>query len=89
MVGEFRLYILGVRTMWQSIETAPRDGTRIDVWIAATSERVTDVFWGHSADDYNRAQMSWVFTHIYGDYTGMDFGVGGVVTHWMLRPGPP
>ena len=36
---------------WQPIETAPRDGTYIDIW-SPRDGRVTEVFWDTEGDDW-------------------------------------
>lgn len=66
------------RSAWQAIDTAPKDGTLIDVW---ATERVPDVkwlrgYWRHWAlDGYDN--MAWV-------------PIDGLTpTHWMPLPAPP
>jgi hypothetical protein len=74
---------------WQPIETAPKDGTVIDVWVndnrssTPTGRRYTGVRW-----DYG---WRW-FDPYYdgrGSYVGIDNGVNVLVTHWMPLPTPP
>lgn len=39
---------------WQPIETAPKDGTKIDVWMMPQGYRLTDVFWSDIQDAWCR-----------------------------------
>jgi hypothetical protein len=77
---------------WRNIETAPRDGTIIDVWVHHISRPVQDGF--------RVADVSWV-THLkarshgwYQERPGGD-GLhdptmpGKKVTHWMPLPSAP
>ena len=60
---------------WHPIETAPKDGTQIDVWVSgAYGYRVADVRWAP-----NREQ----WTTLRGYY------ITAKVTHWMSLPAPP
>jgi len=63
---------------WQPIDTAPRDGRDIDVWVRHTSsgteERIVDVCW------YNGGWYS---------YERDFFEVSFEVTHWMPIPAGP
>ena len=65
---------------WQLIETAPRDGTNIDLW--ALGERVADCTW-------NSHRKRW--EHWWqGDFDGMGMVcVDGHATHWMPIPDAP
>lgn len=75
-------------TDWQPIETAPKDGTRVDLWTGG--RRVTGAFY---KDDGWTVWVRWVRdkrqtsgglptgTH---RYTGVDSP-----THWMPLPEPP
>jgi hypothetical protein len=75
---------------WQPIETAPKDGTEIDVWVLdarraiPTGRRYTNAKWhGYG--------WQW-FDPYYGDvgaYVGLDNGVNVRVTHWMSAPTAP
>lgn len=64
---------------WQPIETAPKDGTKIDVWCPGYG-RIADARfvegrwreWGINECD----QMTWV-------------QIGDRITHWMPLPEPP
>jgi hypothetical protein len=63
---------------WQPIETAPKDGTRVDVW---SGDRFTDARW------CARHKQWEVFIP---DYNGGEWtGVYAPPTHWMPLPAPP
>ena len=73
---------------WKPIETAPKDGTRVDLW---TSEgRVPNAFW--RADHWTiwlrwKRDSTWRSgppkgAHVYTN-------VVGAVTHWQPLPPPP
>ena len=75
---------------WQPIETAPKDGTVIDVWLASTREwrppdgeaaRCPDVKWmdGRGWCCFDDEEGSWL--SIEDRYWS--------VTHWMPIPSPP
>lgn len=73
---------------WRSIETAPKDGTSIDLWGAEreryVNTRVPDCFW---------YEGRWVHCRtIHDDESAdnpMDVAPIYNVTHWRERPGPP
>lgn len=63
--------------MWMPIETAPKDGTVIDLWDAAYEYRICDCQWiMQSTEGY------WVRRD--GHCAEIE-----VVTHWMPLPEPP
>ena len=80
-------------TVWQPIETAPKDGTRIDVWLSKSRRRVTNCYWGRPSHtcgenegycDSCPDRDGWV--------DGEDFMNGYTdeePTHWMPLPTPP
>jgi len=75
---------------WQPIETAPKDGTKIDIWIAG--ERRTDVRWMWSEDKPHREW--WCVEEPDGDWGRMEWCNLGQTysvapTHWMPRPKSP
>jgi hypothetical protein len=63
---------------WQPIETAPRDGTRIDLWLVdekGDGHREPDAYWvtDRYVDDYRRSRGKrdgWFAPN--NDYDGMD-----------------
>lgn len=69
---------------WQPIETAAKDGTKIDVWAYwpehGVSYRVTDASW----TEYD-GRGGWLLNG-YVDYT---YAYPPQVTHWRKRPTPP
>lgn len=71
---------------WQPIETAPRDGTLIDLWISAVdcAFRAVDFKWEVTE---TQKQGQWV-----KDGNPLDWHYGNVgmqATHWMPVPAPP
>lgn len=60
---------------WQPIETAPKDGTEIDVWCASAGGfRIPSVIWEDR----------------YGAFFSAEEGVlGDDISHWMPLPQPP
>jgi hypothetical protein len=69
---------------WQPIETAPKDGTRVDLW-AKTWIASQDRF------EYQRFPNCWWIKG--GDFGGRSYWVDldkhWYPTHWMLLPAPP
>lgn len=69
-------------TEWQPIETAPKDGTRVDLWVEVSllgAGRETDCYWDRGA---------WFIpANNYGD--GCSTYDGQMPTHWMPIPEPP
>lgn len=64
---------------WQPIETAPKDGTTIDLWLQA-GERIADARWNRDA---------WRFW-CQDEFESMDWiKIVGRATHWMPLPEPP
>ncbi len=77
----------------QPIETAPKDGTRIDVWLSESRRRVTNCYWGrpsHTCGE-NEGYCDSCPDHD-GWVDGEDFMNGYTdeePTHWMPLPTPP
>ena len=67
---------------WRLIDTAPKDGTVIDVWSEFPQFgygcRFPDVFWKWE-------KWCWEFEGMWPSASDS----GGVVTHWMPSPPPP
>lgn len=82
---------------WQPIETAPRDGTKIDLWVSDNEGgfRVPNGFWSEEIPPFNMRDWppNWMAENRW--YDGCD-GLAAdpdcpdeVVTHWMPLPEPP
>lgn len=71
---------------WQPIETAPRDGSVIDVWLGeATVEEVR-----FYCTPGTRRSAGWHFQHgKFRPAMGLRMPVIVQPTHWMPVPGPP
>lgn len=67
---------------WQPIETAPKDGTDIDIWASFGSggERYTNV-------SFLRGAWRVLGVNELDQTTYVE--VDGTPTHWMLPPEPP
>ena len=63
---------------WRSIDSAPKDGTFIDLWSPAHGRRIPDCKW-------SVRRKSWMLPG--GVITIPDDGVS--VTHWQPLPAPP
>jgi hypothetical protein len=61
---------------WQPIESAPKDGTPVDIWCAGF--RYTDAYWGRVANEWLDEDGDPI-----KDYYGEE------PTHWMPLPSPP
>lgn len=83
---------------WQPIKTAPKDGTKIDLWrvrleygTAETfdGERIPNAFWGEPYYGNDRKyDDAWV--HWDGGRTEeVEITDAYLVTHWMPLPEPP
>jgi hypothetical protein len=87
---------------WQPIETAPKDGTLIDIWIAGEggNTRVADVYWGEYTvwDRYpfsSHGEQGWVLEEpsenwgVCHNNAENSLAGRGRATHWMPLPEPP
>lgn len=82
---------------WQPIETAPKDGTVIDLWIGGEfPRREAECYWGkppHECgemgrlcdSDWHDLENGWVPGHGLFEFSLSD----GEITHWMPLPEPP
>jgi hypothetical protein len=79
---------------WQPIETAPKDGTIIDVWRDDTRETV---YWGfpehccgemgsHCDSDWHSIKNPGWVCSTFGEFVG---GSHDPFTHWRSMPAPP
>lgn len=66
---------------WQPLRTAPRDGSKIDVWTEG-GFRYIDVFWYEGAGYPGGA-------FVYYDSNLRDLMDVDDATHWMPPPAPP
>ena len=71
---------------WQPIETAPKDGTLIDVW--AHGRRYPAVRWTYWVNEPK--YQIWENQHLYDADGGHHWDAPHInPTHWMLPPQPP
>lgn len=67
---------------WQPIETAPLDGTEVDLWAhwpeTGARRRVADAFFSVDHDDWQ-----------LGQYRRFQFAHPPILTHWMPKPESP
>jgi hypothetical protein len=73
-----------VRQEWQPIETAPKDGTRIDVWVPTwlrTGNRMPNAKWRDG-----RWSFWWEPTQ---EWLSIEEEYEGGPSHWMPLPPPP
>lgn len=70
---------------WQPIETAPKDGTRVDLW--ADGERVCDAWWNANRGKWMNPQptTNWGIPVLEDD----EATDGDRATHWMPLPEKP
>lgn len=68
---------------WHSIETAPKDGTIVDLWVAGPHNA------GNRQPDCWFSDAEWWCD--FGDQGEQQPGIyiGDVPTHWMPLPEPP
>lgn len=80
--------------MWQPIETAPKDGTVIDVWRDGMRDTVSWGFPPHEcgeagsycdSDWHSLKEPGWVCS-TFGEFLGCEHDP---FTHWMPLPPPP
>ena len=65
-------------TDWQPIETAPRDGTVIDLWFAGEwNRRMPDAYWSQHV-------RAWL-----PEGRGCSYLDSPIITHWRPLPPPP
>jgi hypothetical protein len=83
------------QTAWRPIETAPKDGTPIDVW-GPDHGRMTDVYWGkphhecgemgqYCDSDWHSLKPGWI-CGVFNEIVGR---LRPGFTHWMPFPEPP
>jgi hypothetical protein len=81
---------------WQPIETAPKDGTLVDLWSSAACRRVVNARWQQGRDVDPRCAPEGVWHHLEAtgwrlpsDTDGCGCLIEDQFTHWMLLPNPP
>ena len=89
-------------TNWKPIDTAPKDGTKVDLWVVdeyiknkqpKNGERICDAWWveGQYISSKKTNYTGWVYYN--GNNTcAVEHGfVGGAryATHWIPLPDPP
>lgn len=67
--------------MWQPIETAPKNGTLVDLWFPGIGRKTDWEWWG---DDLH--EPGWCHRPKNGGYA---YHPNTSPTHWMLPPKPP
>ena len=68
-------------SQWLPISTAPKDGTKVDLWVIFNGtgpHRVTDAHWNDKLSDWQ-----------LGQYNASDYMTHPVITHWMPIPDAP
>lgn len=78
---------------WQDISTAPKDGTKIDVWcvndvFGEPIGRVPDAWWSEEHEEWS-AGASWLSRPIEAPVATATGRPVVKVTHWMPKPQPP
>ena len=66
---------------WRPIETAPKDGSKIDLWAKFEKSgwrRVPDAHWNEAIGDWQ-----------LGNFNAADYMVRPEITHWMPLPPTP
>jgi hypothetical protein len=72
-----------LKTGWQPINTAPTDGTFVDLWMVGplnTGARRADCWFKNG---------KWLTDYFDRGDDGPEFYIGDVPTHWMPLPGAP
>lgn len=83
---------------WQPIETAPKDGTVVDLWVSeyegwpeGGSERLAKCMWVEDpygdGDEFD--QSGWYQSYAEIESFGNKVDKRARVTHWMPLPEPP
>lgn len=73
--------------VWQPIETAPRDGTIIDVWLGDCDEPDRQFYC--TGDTRRSPGWQWENGKFRPATGGLGLPVFWQPTHWMPLPGPP
>lgn len=74
---------------WRPIESAPRDGTKVDLWLDS-GRRIADAEWGLPEiiedDDADEDEEGWITDYGFRTYC---IGEDERVTHWLPLPAAP
>lgn len=89
-------------SVWQPIDSAPKDGTKVDLWVVDKyvrrsaqdkGERITNAMWGEFKylPDSKEVQTGWHYWECPNHHAiEMDLSGGErFATHWMLLPEAP
>lgn len=69
---------------WQPIETAPRDGTEILIYLGSPWAAVEKAQWYEPWRNWQKENIDW------SENPKEQFGIGSAIpTHWMPLPAPP
>jgi hypothetical protein len=75
---------------WQPIETAPKDGTLVDIWVTGKG-RYTDCRWQEAwtatRGDGKTRPAGWLWLTGYDEYS--EIFQPAAVSHWMPLPASP
>lgn len=71
------------RVQWQPIETAPRDGTLIDLYVPSLGKRATDCYW---KDSQIRGHSGWWWGNHDNNPERMSYRLHLEATHWLPIP---
>jgi len=77
---------------WQPIETAPKDGTFVDLWVINSrgeGDRVANACWKTPWGPYDDKQVGWWGEHENSGDRRVFLEPTWRVTHWMPLPNPP
>lgn len=70
-------------SLWRLIKTAPKDGTKIDLWV--NNKRLTNVWWGKRSRSWLKGD-SWCYECDDGWISNIGLSEP---THWMPIPEGP
>ncbi len=75
---------------WQPIETAPKDGTLVDLWVVPKKRWDTKLL---GIEPGRATDMQWINGKWWTDYQNWlwrgSLNANREATHWVLSPAPP